>query len=238
MSAVASARAMVPANGRFGFDDDVTATFDDMLARNIPQYDLMRASVAYLSEQFFQPLSDVVDLGSSRGETLARLPKHVTDRARRLIATEVSEPMLAVLHSRFPNAEISALDLRRRYPAGVQASVTTAVLTLMFVPLEHRLRLVRNVWRSTLPGGAFIVVEKILGAGPDLDSAYVDAHNALKEGNGYSREDIDRNLLSLEGVLCPVTADWNISLLKSCGFSQIDCFWRWMNFAGWVAIRD
>lgn len=235
---IASAQAMVPASGRFDFNDDVTATFDDMLARNIPQYDLMRVTVTYLCGRFFQPLTDIVDLGSSRGETLARLPDPVVEHVRRLIATEMSKPMLTILRDRFPHAEVTALDLRRGYPMNVEASVTTAILTLMFVPLEHRLRLVRNVWQSTMPGGAFIIVEKILGAGPDLDTAYVDAHNTLKEGNGYSREDIDRNLLSLEGVLCPVTAEWNVSLLKSCGFSQVDCFWRWMNFAGWVAIKE
>lgn len=26
--------------------------------------------------------------------------------------------------------------------------------------------------------------------------------------------------------------------LKNSGFNQVDCFWRWMNFAGWIAIKD
>ena len=42
---------------------------------------------------------------------------------------------------------------------------------------------------------------------------------------------------SLEGVLVPVTASWNEELLAKAGFKQIDCFWRWMNFAGWIAIK-
>jgi tRNA (cmo5U34)-methyltransferase len=44
--------------------------------------------------------------------------------------------------------------------------------------------------------------------------------------------------LALEGVLVPVTAAWNEQLLKGAGFSQVECFWRWMNFAGWVAVKD
>jgi tRNA (cmo5U34)-methyltransferase len=43
--------------------------------------------------------------------------------------------------------------------------------------------------------------------------------------------------LSLEGVLVPVTAAWNEYLLRSAGFSHVDCFWRWMNFAAWVAVK-
>lgn len=42
---------------------------------------------------------------------------------------------------------------------------------------------------------------------------------------------------SLEGVLVPITAKWNEELLESAGFSQIDCFWRCLNFAGWIAIK-
>ena len=50
-------------------------------------------------------------------------------------------------------------------------------------------------------------------------------------------DDIDRKALSLEGVLVPVTAKWNEELLQMAGFRQVDCFWRWMNFAGWIAIK-
>jgi tRNA (cmo5U34)-methyltransferase len=60
----------------------------------------------------------------------------------------------------------------------------------------------------------------------------------LKAEHGYSREEIDRKRFSLEGVLVPVTARWNEELLAAAGFDQIDCFWRWMNFAGWVAVRE
>jgi tRNA (cmo5U34)-methyltransferase len=42
---------------------------------------------------------------------------------------------------------------------------------------------------------------------------------------------------SLEGVLMPLTENWNINLLKETGFKKIDCFWRNLNFAGWIAIK-
>jgi tRNA (cmo5U34)-methyltransferase len=66
----------------------------------------------------------------------------------------------------------------------------------------------------------------------------VELYHALKQSNGYSREDIDRKRFALEGVLVPVTARWNEELLRGAGFGEVDCFWRWMNFAGWVAVRE
>ncbi|MGH3921557.1 MAG: hypothetical protein ACRDS1_01640 [Pseudonocardiaceae bacterium] len=42
----------------------------------------------------------------------------------------------------------------------------------------------------------------------------------------YTQEEIDRKRLSLEGVLVPVTAKWNVEMLRAAGFQQVDCFWR------------
>jgi hypothetical protein len=41
--------------------------------------------------------------------------------------------------------------------------------------------------------------------------------------------------LALEGVLVPVTADWNVQLLRSAGFRRVECHWRRFCFAAWIA---
>jgi hypothetical protein len=66
----------------------------------------------------------------------------------------------------------------------------------------------------------------------------VHEYYGMKAQNGYTQEQIERKRLSLEGVLVPVTARWNEEMLAAAGFTQIDCFWRWMNFAGWIAIKE
>jgi hypothetical protein len=76
-----------------------------------------------------------------------------------------------------------------------------------------------------------------VGATAELDSQMVARYYDLKGANGYSPEQIERKRLSLEGVLVPVTAKWNEELLHGAGFQQVDCFWRWMNFAGWIALK-
>jgi hypothetical protein len=40
--------------------------------------------------------------------------------------------------------------------------------------------------------------------------------------------------LALEGVLVPVTADWNVQLLQSVGFHHVECYWRHLCFADWI----
>lgn len=234
----------VKPEGRWAFDEEVAASFDDMLARSIPQYDVMRGTVTDLAGRFIRKRTDakVVDLGASRGEALA----HLEDRhgsSCEYFAVEVADSMLRTLQERWPpedeghRVRIIPHDLRLGYPKVPITDVTLCVLTLQFTPIEHRQRILHDVFNHTVPGGALILVEKVLGATHPLDSIFVDEYLSLKGANGYSPEQIERKRLSLEGVLVPVTAAWNEELLRTAGFTEVDCFWRWCNFAGWVAIR-
>ena len=223
--------------GRWTFDGEVAASFDEMLERSVPDYRGMRAAVAAVARRFARPGAWVVDLGCSRGESIADL-LDLSSSGVRFVGCEVSAPMLAAARLRFDGADVELLDLdlRNGYPHR-PTSATLCVLTLQFVPIEHRQRVLRDACRNTLPGGALLLVEKVLGADADLDATLVDLHHRRKIANGYSAEDVDRKRLALEGVLVPVTARWNEELLRGAGFDVVDCFWRCLNFAAWVAVR-
>ncbi len=229
-------------SGRWSFDDGVASCFDNMLARSIPQYEAMRHASFELGRQFVQPGTAIVDLGCSRGAALAPYVD-AFGPANKYVGIEVSKPMVAASQDRFQHhidagiVDICQADLRTSYPS-VRASLTLSILTAQFVPMEHRQHVLRSVYSSTIPGGAFLIVEKVLGATPEIDEQMVARYYDMKAANGYSQSEIDRKRSSLEGVLVPVTAHWNEDLLRSAGFEQIDCFWRWMNFAGWIAIKS
>lgn len=227
--------------GKWQFDAEVTDVFEEMLRRSIPQYDVMRKAVFEIATRFAKEKTAIVDLGCSRGDALDPLISKY-GAYNRFVGVEVSKPMLEAARKRFQGyidcgvVSIREMDLRHRFPPE-RASVILSVLTLQFTPIEYRLKIVREAFNSLIPGGALILVEKVLGASADLDAMLVDLYYGMKRDNGYSQEEIDRKRLSLEGVLVPVTASWNEQLLHQCGFSEVDCFWRYLNFAGWVAVK-
>lgn len=229
-----------PSGAKWQFDAGVVSCFDDMLRRSIPTLDVMRAAVVNHAVRLAQPDTDIVDLGCSRGDSLALLRRELGDLVR-YVGVESSAEFLDVCRERFAaevadgRMSLSQLDLAERYPTA-KASVTLAVLTLQFIPLECRPRLVENVFASTIPGGALIVVEKVLGGSPALDRRFVEAYYAMKAANGYSAEEIEAKRQSLKGVLVPLTAEWNERLLHQAGFAA-ECFWRWNNFAAWLALK-
>lgn len=222
---------------RWEFNAEVARVFDDMLARSIPQYQTMRETVRRVGRAFIREGTTVVDLGCSRGEALAPLVEEHAGRCR-FVACEVSEPMRRAASVRFAGkgVAVEATDLRFDYPHVTDASLTLAVLTLQFVPINYRQRVIEQVYRSTIDGGALVLVEKVLGDGA-LDDVFVEAYHETKELAGYSKTEVERKRFALEGVLVPVTARWNEQLLERAGFSRVDCFWRWMNFAGWAAVK-
>lgn len=228
--------------GGWTFDDEVTRVFGDMLKRSIPQYGVMRQVVFDVGRRFVQPGTDIVDLGCSLGDAIAPFLAEYGGN-NRYIGVELSRAMLEACRLRFCEeiasglVQVHELDLRSGYPK-VCSSVTLAILTLQFLPIECRLRIVQHARRCLVDGGAFIMVEKILGATAGLDALMVERYHQLKREAGYTQEAIDRKRYALEGVLVPMTARWNEELLARGGFAQIDCVWRWMNFAAWVAVKD
>jgi len=49
------------------FDQEVTAVFDDMLQRSIPQYNATRMVTFEVGQRFVQPGTAIIDMGYSRG---------------------------------------------------------------------------------------------------------------------------------------------------------------------------
>jgi tRNA (cmo5U34)-methyltransferase len=231
----------MPQGSRWEFDESVTAVFGDMLQRSIPEYDALRRCVFDLGCAAALPGATIVDLGCSRGDGLAPFVQLLGSRSK-YHGVELSEPMLAAARGRFKSeiesgfVTIEPMDLRTGYPS-VRAGLTLCVLTLQFIPIEHRQRVMSEIYDSTLPGGALLLVEKVLGASATIDSKMVDLYYRRKKSNGYTAEEVERKKLALEGVLVPVTARWNEDLMRGAGFRSVDCFWRWMNFAGWIAIK-
>lgn len=220
------------------FDEDVAAVFDDMLQRSIPQYDVMRETVKDIAMNYMKNETGVIDLGCAKGDAIGHLA-HMFPKIN-FYGLDVSQAMLELAEERFQkqaNVKVSFMDLKEGLDVGEKASVIFAVLTIQFTPIEYRMQIIKNIYDQLEDGGALIIVEKVLGETAGLDVLFREKYHVLKEQNGYSKEDIDRKRLALSGVLVPITAKWNESMLRSAGFSQIDCFWRWMNFAGWVAVK-
>lgn len=221
---------------RWEFDDEVAKCFDDMLQRSIPDYENMRNLVYNVGKHYVKDDLAIIDIGCSNGN--AALP-FVKTFGNPFILCDVSESMLDLCRRGFknyPNVQIINHDLRNGIPPS-NACLILSILTVQFTPIEYRQKIINSIYTGLRAQGAFIFVEKLLGTTYDIDSVFVDEYYDLKREHRYTEEQIRDKRKSLEGVLVPVTENWNMDLLRSAGFTKIECFWRYLNFAGWLAVK-
>lgn len=232
----------VPSGERWEFDESVASVFDDMLARSIPQYEMMREIVFRAGCDVVSRDTTIVDLGCSDGLALAPFVEKF-GAYNSYLGCDVSEPMMERARSRFASypsglVRIEHHDLRFGLPVSWSPwSLCLLNLTLMFVPINYRAHIVEAIYTRLNSGGALILVEKLLGQTAKTDALLVREYHELKARNGYSADEIERKRLSLEGVQVPITAAWNEAMLRDAGFRDVECIWRCWSFAAWVAIK-
>lgn len=228
--------------GKWEFNQEVTNCFDEMLERSIPAYADMRELVKRIGKRYVKRKTAIVDLGCSTGEAiLPFVSAYGCQNTYKLY--DVSQPMLEASRKKFKNwinegyLTVEEFDIRKGLPEHLFTSLVLSVLTLQFTPIEYRQKIIQSVYDSLEPGGALILVEKVLGSNNAIDTMLVDEYYRIKAENAYTQEQISAKRKSLEGVLVPITARWNEEMLKEAGFRSVDCFWRYLNFAGWVAVK-
>lgn len=219
----------------FEFDGDVAECFDDMLARSIPDYRTMRALTDRLGARYAGRGDAVLGIGTSLGRDIDSFAL----RGCEVVSCESSAPMYERQRKSFEsfsNVDVRLCDVTREYPAR-EFRLALAVLTLQFIRPEDRDLVVARTYEHLADGGAFIVVEKVLGETWELDAALSDEYYREKGANGYTSEQLESKREALAFVMQPYKASQNEAMLRSAGFRKVDCFWRHLNFAGWVAVK-
>jgi tRNA (cmo5U34)-methyltransferase len=225
----------------FVFDATVAGVFDDMVTRSVPQYAEIQRMLAELASAFVTPGSSVFDLGCSTGTTLSLLHGALPVPAR-LIGIDNSPEMLEQCRAKLTSHDLAdAIELRLGdLDVGVEiedASVVFLVLTLMFVRPLNREKLMRQIHAGMRENGCLLMVEKVLGNGSLLNRLFIERYYAYKRRVGYSELEIAQKREALENVLIPYRLQENRDLLLNAGFRQVDVFFKWYTFAGFVAVK-
>ncbi len=225
----------------FTFNDKVAEVFDDMVHRSVPLYETVIDAIAHLLDHHFKQQLTVYDLGCSTGTTLLELSRRLHHPRLRLIGIDNAPAMLekarrkAAMFSK-TDALTFQLDDITSCPLP-EADVILCNYTLQFIRPPVRRVVVDRLYNALDPGGLLIVCEKVLADGA-FHRPFIEIYHDFKREQGYSELEIAAKRESLENVLIPFTTAENISLLQEAGFSQVEIFCKWFNFASFVAVKD
>ena len=228
-------------SGPFEFNESVANVFEDMLERSVPMYQECQSLAVHWCAQFAKANSSVYDLGCSTGTLLLKLAKSVDkNKGIALFGIDNSQAMLEKSRKTFRESPIPCEFIEADLNQGLSiqnASVVVMNYTLQFVLPENRVLLLKNIYEGLLPGGSLVLIEKIKSGIPALDRTFIEFHHQFKRDQGYSNLEISKKREALENVLIPWTMEENRNLIKKVGFPTVDLFFKWNNFAGFIALR-
>jgi len=228
----------------FEFNAQVARVFDDMVSRSVPFYSEVLRMSAELAHTFYQPGTQIYDLGCSTGALLPLLDAQFGDDGFTYTGIDNSADMIeqcaaklktitdkAKNHDKtFKVADITATDFQ-------PASVIVSNYTFQFLKPLARQALLRKIFSSLTPGGCLIVSEKCLEDAADMSRVYADLYHALKARNGYSTLEIAEKRDALENVLIPFRVSENAEMLRDAGFNPVSIFFKYYNFTSFIALK-
>ena len=220
----------------FLFDHSVVEVFDNMVERSVPFYSHLLKVISLLTREYYISNSNIVDLGCSTGNILRELEG--LSFPFNYVGIDSSPDMIRKaeeVHAKKGNLNFICKNLLNiDYPV---SSVCIANLTLQFIVPHERIKVLKSVCDSLLNKGVFIMVEKVIEEHEDDRTLFGQVHHQFKKEQGYSQLEIANKRDALINVLTPLTVQDNMRLLAEAGFARSSIFFKWFNFAGFIATK-
>jgi len=225
----------------FKFDAAVVNVFDNMVVRSVPFYLEFQRMITEIAKDYAKPGTALYDLGCSTGTTMLSLDK-ILDDSIRFVGIDNSPQMLESCRKNFNEMgvtrpfELLEADLNQQVDI---SDVTVVVLcfTLQFVRPINRPKLLQHIYSHLNPGGCIILAEKVLGESTEFNRQFIKYYYDMKRRNNYDEMEIAQKREALENVLIPYKPSENIQQLLDVGFHSCETFFKWHNFAGFVALK-
>lgn len=232
-----------PGSGKnpFEFNAQVAEVFDDMVSRSVPFYSEVLRMTSELARDFYQPGTQIYDLGCSTGSLVPHLEREIPGKPFVYTGIDTSPDMIAQAKKKNSQtqsvAQINFLCNDMTATDFLPASVFVSNYTFQFLKPLARQALLRKIYAALAPDGCLVLSEKCLEDSADVSRLYADHYHAMKARNGYTVLEIAEKRDALENVLIPFRVSENIEMLREAGFNPVSIFFKYYNFTSFLALK-
>jgi tRNA (cmo5U34)-methyltransferase len=206
---------------------EIAHSFDSHVREQLPWYDMVTDAVCYIVRNYLTDNNTVVDVGASTGNLINKLMPLLLERQAYAVALEKSPTMVEVLKRRFENhhnVRVVCEDIR--HCGWEKAQVYVVFLTLMFIPVHERQRVIDALKANLHKGGVLIVVDKVCDHSGYFSTVLKRLGMHWKIQQGAKLEEVTTKEMSLAGVQIPLDP-------AMLGTDAME-FFRMGEFVGWV----
>lgn len=178
-----------------------------------------------LLSQVSKDVKRILDLGTGDGRLLALLK---IDRPQmESVAIDFSPTMLEAVKNRFADdktVEIIAHNLDEPLPNLGLFDAVVSSFAIHHLSHERKYSLYQEVFKNLKSGGIFCNLEHVASPTPKLHEKFLKEIGTLPENDDPSNQ-----LLDVETQL-----QW----LREIGFNDVDCYWKWLELALLIGIKN
>jgi len=206
-----------------GFASD----FDSHVREQLPWYELVTESVAYIARNYLPTYGLIYDIGCSTGNMSKALFSLIDERKGTILAIDSDESMVKAYQHNIIRNRVGVLQARAEEFEYEEFDVAIVFLTAMFLSVDSQATFINKLYDQLKIGGAIIIVDKTCEDEGYFSTVMKRLTMYWKLKNGAHPDDIINKELSLSGVQRPLDAD----LLRCFGAKQ---FFQLGEFKGWV----
>ena len=214
--------------------------FDSHIRKSIRGYNELLEDCVAFSEYFIDNDTSMFDIGCSTGSFLMHIWERNFRRApqARYVGIDVEDSFAAQWEAYgAAGIEFKVADIRS-FSIPDRCSLVTSLFSIQFIAERERQKIIEQIYRGLVPGGAFLVAEKTVSQCAKLHEILTFVHYDYKRRH-FSDEEILEKERSLRSLLKPWTEERLINALVTAGFEarHVQPFWRNHSFAAFVALR-
>ncbi len=225
----------------FSFDKAVSDAFDDMVDRSVPGYRTLIANIGPIASHFLRSDTNCYDLGCSHGAASLSIFNCCPHDSVTIHAVDNSPAMIkqcehlisqadagSCINSQL--ADINDIDIHN-------ASFVVLNLTLQFLPIDQRHKLLKKIAQGMNSDGALILTEKIILQDQPIENLFQELHTKFKSANQYSQLEISQKRKAIENVLIRESLQNHQQRLINVGFSNVSVWFQCLNFVSLLAVK-
>ena len=230
--------------GTWRFSNNIAKSFDKHVNQSIPHYNDMQDYIVSLSEWFLKDNTIIHDLGCSTGETIRKITKLNISTKYKIIGYDTSAKMIQLAKKKLSFNKYNKknkIELKCKNVLKInkfeKSNLFISMLLFPFLNYEERKKLLKKIYKSLNPGGAFICVEKIRANNSNYEDILNQMYFDFKLKKKLNEKEILNKAKSLRSSMYLFNEKKVFQLLKDSNFNNSEIFFRCFNFIGYIAIK-
>lgn len=195
----------IPNEGGWTFDgEEIGREFDKHVREQLPWYNLATGQIVHLIRHYLPKDGVLYDIGASTGNITCSAMDVITSRRAEAISIEPSKEMV----KNFKGAGVVVTETAENFDFK-NFDVAVLFLTMMFIPVKNRKKLLDELVNKCNAGGCIIIYDKAPLFSGYMATVMRRLTIAGKVAMSVSPDDIITKELSLSGVQVPYSPNYH-----------------------------